>query len=189
MNVRSIRCSVPVLPLLALLACAPAEQDAETEADTTPEAGVAPGAGTTVQAEAPDTTAAAVWAHLQEENYRDNWAMWPGKDRLYAGQEPHGMLLTTYLNPLALDAVTNRAGALPAGSIVVKENFAADSAFAAATVMYKAEGYDPEHNDWFWMKRNADGTVEAQGRVQMCIACHSAEGGGQNDYIRTGPIR
>lgn len=173
------------VPLLTLGACAPADEEAEAGAEATEEVAATPAEAPV----APDTTAASLWAHLEQENYRENWALWPDKGELYTGQEPHGMLLTTYLNPLALDAVTNKAGTLSAGSIVVKENYAPDSTFAAATVMYKSAGYDPENNDWFWMKRNADGTVEAQGRVPMCTACHAAEGGAANDYIRTGPIQ
>lgn len=186
MDASTTRSLLLAAPFLLLAACAPPEEAEDVAADTTaaetPEAAPA-------EAQAPDTTAAALWSHLQQANYRENWALWPGKDHLYPGQEPHGMLLTTHLNPPALDAVTNRAGALPPGAIIVKENYGPDSTFAAATVMYKAEGYAPDSNDWFWMKRNADGTVEAQGRVEMCIGCHAADGGAGNDYIRTGPIR
>lgn len=134
----------------------------------------------------PDTTAAALWAHLQQERYQENWALWPGKGRLYAGREPHGMLLTTYLNALALDALTNKAGSLSPGAIVVKENYTPDSTLAAVTVMYKASGYDAAHNDWFFLKRLADGTVEASGRVQGCQNCHRARA--VNDYIYTGSL-
>lgn len=133
----------------------------------------------------PDTTATALWAHLEESGYTE-WATWPGKERLYAGTEPHGMLLTTYVNALALDAITNRAGALSAGAIVVKENYMPDSTLAAVTVMYKADGYNPEFNDWFFVKRLADGTVEASGRVGMCQGCHSQVAG--NDYLFTGSL-
>lgn len=135
----------------------------------------------------PDTTAASVWSYLQQVSYQTAWSTWPGKGKLYAGTEPHGMLLTTYLSPVALDALTNKAGAMPAGAIIVKENYAPDSTYAAATVMYKVSGYDPQNNDWFWMKRNADGTVEAQGRVPMCAGCHAQAK--DNDYVVTGSIR
>ncbi len=74
----------------------------------------------------PDTTATALWAHMEESGYTD-WATWPGKGELYVGTEPHGMLLTTYVNALALDAITNKAGAMSAGAIVVKENYMPDS--------------------------------------------------------------
>ena len=45
--------------------------------------------------ELPDTTAAALWAYLESQQYRQRWSLWPGKGRLYTGSEPHGMLLTT----------------------------------------------------------------------------------------------
>ncbi len=185
MNSRTIRGLLLVIPLILLGACAPAEEgEEEAEADT---AAVDTAAEAAMPTPPPDTTAAAVWAHLQAESFHESWSLWPDKGELYQGQEPHGALLTTYLNPLALDAVTNRAGTLPPGAIIVKENFAPDSTLAATTVMYKASGYDAEHGDWWWMKRLADGTVEAQGRVQGCIDCHG--GAADNDYIMTGPIR
>ena len=96
----------------------------------------------------PDTTGAAMWAYLQEVGYQSNWQPWPGKGELYSGQEPHGMLLTTYLNDVAAGALTAQAGSMPEGAIVVKENYMPDSSLAAVTVMYKRSGYNPEHNDW-----------------------------------------
>ena len=70
----------------------------------------------------PDTTGAAIWAHLQEENYRENWSLWPGTEAFYKGNQPHGILLTTYVNPVALRAIESGASAMPDGAIVVKEN-------------------------------------------------------------------
>jgi hypothetical protein len=133
----------------------------------------------------PDTTATALWAHMEESGYT-GWATWPGKGKLYVGTEPHGMLLTTYVNDLAMDAITNRAGGMSAGAIVVKENYMPDSTLAAVTVMYKVAGYNPDFNDWFFVKRLADGTVEASGRVGMCQGCHAQEAG--NDYLFTGSL-
>ncbi len=134
----------------------------------------------------PDTTAEALWAHMEEAVYTENWTLWPDKGALYMGTEPHGMLLTTYLNDLALDAVTNKAGAMSAGAIVVKENYMPDSTLAAITIMYKSEGYNPDANDWFFVKRLADGTVEASGRVGMCQGCHAQVA--DNDYLFTGSL-
>ncbi|NIM49006.1 MAG: hypothetical protein GTN62_04150 [Gemmatimonadales bacterium] len=173
MSFRTIGRLAVVGVLSAGLACAGAEQEAGEEA----------GAGVAV----PDTTAAALWAHLEGAGYAANWTLWPDKGQLYQGTEPHGMLLTTYLNELALDALTNKAGTMPAGAIVVKENYMPDSALAAVTVMYKAAvGYNPEHNDWFFLKRLADGTVEASGRVAGCQGCHA--GVAANDYLFTGSL-
>ena len=136
-----------------------------------------------------DTTARAVWSYLEEQAYQDNWPLWPGKARLYQGTEPHGALLTTYVNDSAMVGLTALrtdplVDDLPFGSMVVKENYLPDSTLAAVTVMMKAEGYDPAHHDWFWMKQLADGTVEASGRVQSCIDCHS-EALNNWDYLMT----
>ena len=38
--------------------------------------------------------------------------------------------------------------------------------------MYKKSGYNPDHNDWFWVKELADGTVEKEGKVMGCQDCH-----------------
>ena len=136
--------------------------------------------------ELPDTTGAALWAYLESSDYRASWELWPGKGELYVGQEPHGALLTTYLNPAAHAAVTGMAGSMPAGAIIVKENYMPDSTLAATTVMYKVEGYDPDHNDWYWVKRLADGTIEVEGRGAGCIACHGAQSA--NDFVFTGSL-
>jgi hypothetical protein len=139
-----------------------------------------------MQMAAPDTTAEALWAHMEQAGYAENWTLWPDKGALYEGTEPHGMLLTTYLNEPALEALTNMAGAMPVGAIVVKENYMPDSTLAAITIMYKAEGYNPDFNDWFFVKRLADGTVEASGRVGGCQGCHAQRA--DNDYLFTGSL-
>lgn len=131
----------------------------------------------------PDTTAQAVWNYLETADYAANWNMWPGKEPLYAGTEPHGMLLTTYVNDVASEALANWQQSMPAGAIIVKENYMPDSTLAAVTVMYKSPGFNPEHNDWWFLKRLADGTVEAAGRVEGCQNCHGAARA--NDYIMT----
>jgi hypothetical protein len=148
---------------------------------------------TTVQAAGPDTTGAALWAHLQQAKYRENWALWPGKGRLYKGQEPHGMLLTTYLNPAAKRALDGGATRMPAGAIIVKENYMPDRTLAAVTVMYKVRGYNAEHNDWFFTKHLPSGELDKmpngmamQGRLPGCQECHG--GVKANDYIFTGKL-
>jgi Cytochrome P460 len=100
---------------------------------------------------------------------------------LYEGTEPHGMLLTTYLNQAALEALNDKAGSVPDGAIIVRENYMPDGTYDAMTVMYKVQGYNPDHNDWFFTKIGADGTVQAEGQVEGCQACHSARR--DNDYI------
>lgn len=177
----------PTLPILALLLAActgesPGEdrEAASTTADPEPtlaSLAVAP----------PDTTAGAVWAFLQDADYPDRWSLWPDRGELYTGTEPHGMLLTTYLNDVASRALEARLGAMPRGAILVKENYTPDSVLAAVTVMVKqSPGYNPAHNDWWFMKRNADGSVDAAGRGEGCQSCH--RGAAANDYVFTAPL-
>lgn len=146
--------------------------------------------GRSAQDVRPDTTATGLWSYLQEVDYREDWALYPGKGELYEGQEPHGMLLTTYVNDRARDAISGTADRLPDGAVVIKENYRPDSTLAAVTVMYKREGYDPEHNNWYWAKYLPDGSVDnsgkAAGRVPGCIDCHG--GMSDNDYIMTGSL-
>lgn len=135
----------------------------------------------------PEPTGAAVWEHIQDEDYAQDWDRWPGTEPLYEGNDPHGMLLTTYVNDIARQAITNNAGTMPDGAIVVKENYMPDSSFDAVTTMYKVDGYNPEHNDWFWVKQSPAGVVEVEGRVEGCQNCHQAVA--DNDYLFTGSIQ
>lgn len=134
----------------------------------------------------PGTSGAAVRGYLEEVDYQEAWTLWPGKGELYQGAEPHGLLLTTYLNEEALDALESQAGSMPSGAIIVKENYLPDETFDSTTVMYKVPGYNPQHNDWFWTKYAEDGTIQAEGMAEGCIACHGAVSG--NDYVFTGPL-
>ncbi len=123
--------------------------------------------------ELPDTTSASLLAYLEEVDYQNNedWQLFPGSTEKYAGVDPHGMLLTTYVNTAAFEAI--EAGETsPSGSILVKENYTPEGVLAATTTMYKSEGYNPEHNDWYWLKELADGTIEKEGMVKGCQDCH-----------------
>ena len=123
--------------------------------------------------ELPDTTSASLLAYLEEVDYQNNedWQLFPGSPEKYAGVDPHGMLLTTYVNTAAFEAI--EAGETsPSGSILVKENYTPEGVLVATTTMYKSEGYNPEHNDWYWLKELADGTIEKEGMVKGCQDCH-----------------
>jgi hypothetical protein len=116
----------------------------------------------------------------------------------YEGTEPHGFMLETLDTTLSVGGHT--------GAVIVKKNYgpAGISKEAVAndpgrhlssvTVMYKREtGYDPDNQDWFWVKYAPDGSVErnpkgialagrvAKGTDQGCIACHVTAPG--NDYV------
>jgi hypothetical protein len=129
----------------------------------------------------------ALWDYLKKENYARNWNIWPGKNALYPGKEPHGALLTAYVNKVAYDAIKEKRGMFSDGSIIVKENYTADKKLAALTVMYKVKGYNPQAGDWFWAKYLPDGKIAAEGRVDACIQCHSMAKA--NDYIMIAPLK
>ena len=132
----------------------------------------------------PDTTAASVVAYLDEIDYQDSWETWPGLPKQYQGADPHGMLLTTYLNSAALEVVKDGGSSMPDGTILVKENFTPEGVLDATTIMYKKAGYNPDHNDWFWAKVLADGTIDKEGQVEGCQTCHGAAQ--DSDYVMTG---
>jgi hypothetical protein len=170
--------SLSYLAVLAFsfAACARDEEvDQTTEQQPAPQVAAQP-------ATLPDTTEAALWSYLQQSRYQENWRMWPGKDRLYKGTEPHGMLLTTYVNDLGYAALTNGAQSLPPGAIVVKENYMPDSTLAAVTTMYKVQGFNPQHQDWFFAKHDPQGKAEASGRAEMCQSCHQKASSGSYLY-------
>lgn len=124
----------------------------------------------------------ALWSYITKDSPYTGYQFWPGKTALYKGTVPHGALLNLYVNEKALRAVRRKAGVMPNGSILVKENYMPDKTLAAVTVMYKVAGYNPEAGDWFWAKYSPQGEIMeggmAAGKVPMCIACHS----GRKDY-------
>jgi len=181
------RTLLPSLAAVIVFAAACSGDPADDAATDAPAA--APAAPASAAAPAlPDTTADAVWAMLTEAAYQENWTLWPGFAEYYTGNEPHGMLLTTYLNDVALAALEAQAGTMPVGAVVVKDNFMPDSTLAATTVMVKRPvEYNPDFNGWYWLKRNADGSVDVDGRGAGCQACHGGRAAA-NDFLVTGPL-
>jgi hypothetical protein len=129
----------------------------------------------------------ALWNHMKGVDYSKKWQMWPGKTAFYQGTEPHGVLLTTYVNGPALKAIKTKKGVLPNGAIIAKENYSSEKKLMAITVMYKVAGFNPEARDWFWVKYLPDGKIEAEGKVKMCIECHAKAK--RNDYVTTEPLK
>jgi hypothetical protein len=129
-----------------------------------------------------------LWDYLQSAHYK-NWAPGPGQNGdFYEGESPHGAFLKIYMNRTA----AGYPAEMPNGSVIIKENYGADSkTLMAITVMYRSKGYDAEHNDWYWVKYNPDGTVALTppdkgsrpiaGRFASCIECHSSAQG--DDFV------
>lgn len=130
---------------------------------------------------------AQFWNYLRQVHYR-NWAPAAGQDgEFYPGKSPHGAHLKMYLNRIA---VANPKE-LPVNSIIIKENYDKAKKLESITVMYRVPKFDPDHNDWYWVKYKPNGTVATTsakdggkplaGRVKSCIDCHSTAKGG--DYF------
>lgn len=136
----------------------------------------------------PTTDGKTVIDYITKDNpYTEKWDLWPGKGKLYKGQHPHGAYLTTYVSPMALGAIEDKAGKIPDTAFIVKENYTPEKKLAAITVMYRVKGYNPEAGDWFWLKFAPDGTIQKEGKVAGCINCHKAVEG--NDWLFTGPVK
>jgi hypothetical protein len=134
----------------------------------------------------PKPEAAELYTYIANQNPYTKWQMWPGKGKLYKGTEPHGALLTTYVNEFAHRSASQKTR-MPDGAMIVKENYTADGKLSALSVMYKVKGYNPDKGDWFWGQYDPDGSVKAAGRIDSCIACHEKRK--DNDYIFTGPLK
>lgn len=135
------------------------------------------------------------WRYLTNSPFRyDEWAPFAGRtDTFYKGQSPHGAYVKVIANKMARQNPLK----LPYGSILIKENYAADSkTLLAITVMYRTRGangqpWDPENRDWYYVKYTPTGQVALSppemgskrlaGRVQSCIDCHS--GAGAKDFV------
>jgi cytochrome c553 len=142
----------------------------------------------TAQLDMPGASGAELLDYILNQNPYTDWGTWTA-DRWndYAGYlpsgAPHGETVRIFVNDVALEAANGGMfeGTLPAGSIVVKENFGGTPDMpgdvAALTVMYKIEGFNPEGGDWFWLKAAPDGSViDAEGMVEGCQNCHAQEG-------------
>jgi hypothetical protein len=146
-----------------------------------------------------DTSRAA--QHLsdfQAAPYTD-WAFEPNVPAgYYVGVEPHGMILRTFINDIAVQDSQGNATEFSDGAIIIKENHMPgetdisameaqapvegfEGNLAALTFMVKVDGYNPEAGDWFWAKTTADGTVETAGKDPMCISCHTQAV--DNDFV------
>ncbi|MEX2536658.1 MAG: cytochrome P460 family protein [Trueperaceae bacterium] len=157
--------------------------------------------GALVLAQQPGDDASRATQYFNEINaapYTD-WPFEPNvPEGFYVGVEPHGMILRTFLNDIALEDTQGDESSFSEGAIIVKENHMPgetdismmeaqapvegfDGNLAAVTFMVKVPGYNPEAGNWFWAKMAPDGAIDAAGKAQGCIACHSQAA--ERDYV------
>ncbi len=119
---------------------------------------------------------------MQDDPYQQ-WAQFPDRQGTLPSALPHGPMSQVFINGVVQSALDNFDGALPEGSIIVKENVGTslDVTEVALTVMWKVQGFDPANNDWFWANMTPDGEIVAEGKVQGCTACHG--GARANDFV------
>lgn len=130
-----------------------------------------------------------IYKYITENNYK-TWKMWPGKEAFYSTKAHGAAFMTTYVNDVALSSIQAKTGNMKEDSVIVKENYDANKKLMALTVMFKEDGYDPAHKDWFWAKYAPDGAILAQGKgneVKACIDCHEKKD--TNDYIFTSELK
>lgn len=130
----------------------------------------------------------ALWSTMRGYT---GWEAYPELGGWQPGNSPHGKILKYYINSVAARNPETPAN----GYIIVKENYGdrTSDALMAITVMQKIRGYDPDNQDWFWVKYAPNGDVMtnpkgmklagrvAKGMPQGCIACHGNAAGG--DYL------
>ena len=126
-----------------------------------------------------------MWSYIQTARY-DQWAPAGDKGDFRESSRPHGAFVKTYMNRVA----AGNSAELPHGSIIIKENFSPEKKLMAVTLMHRSKGYNPDANDWYWIKYNPDGTtammdtpkgkMKIAGKAKGCIECHSGADG--DDY-------
>lgn len=127
-----------------------------------------------------------LWDHINSNGSYTKLPYWPGHDGMYPGQAPHGTYHKIFINHTLHSSLPLSNKRVPNGSIVIKENYNANKKLSAITLMAKVEGFDTEHNDWYWVKYNNNGKVLAEGSPTGCINCH--EPMKTNDYIIVRPL-
>lgn len=120
----------------------------------------------------PGADAEKVSEYMMKDHPYKRWKLFPGTKKMHKGGDPHGTLLTTYVNHVAMNSINKKMG-FAEGSMIVKENYTSDKKLVALTTMYKVKGFNPEAGDWFWVSTAPDGKVQASGKVSACIDCHA----------------
>jgi len=128
-----------------------------------------------------EVTGKRLWDRITKEDNYKKYPMWPDHEGMHTGNSPHGRYNKVFINHKLRKSLPIADKIAPYGSIIVKENYSTDKEFGAYTVMVKVKDYSHESNDWFWAKYSKDGEILAEGKVSMCISCHSASK--TNDYI------
>ncbi|MDG6242821.1 MAG: cytochrome P460 family protein [Methanolobus sp.] len=125
-----------------------------------------------IDSQVPIPDAGAIFSIFTINDSYNDWSIWPGQVSHAQGSGVHGDYITIYVSDDALSLAESGGQVMPYETMVVKEGFNSDRELIGVYLMYKAEGFDPDHNDWFWASYSPDGDVQAEGKVPGCINCH-----------------
>ncbi|MFV2031351.1 MAG: cytochrome P460 family protein [Gammaproteobacteria bacterium] len=141
--------------------------------------------------------AQGLWTSMINSSYVGDGAIMSSP---YTGQHPHGAILDALEGPINIDGKLLK--------LFIKRNYGGPGVSRSAvannpakylqsiTVMLKRPGYDPENQDWFWVKYKPDGSLDtnpagvklagkvAKGKPKGCIACHALAPGRDMLYTR-----
>ncbi|MFQ5591204.1 MAG: cytochrome P460 family protein [Phycisphaerae bacterium] len=139
-----------------------------------------PGAGGSAE---DSPTGQELFTRITQDDPYQEWAQFPDREGTQPSVLPHGPMSRVFISREVESALTSFSGALPDGSIIVKENVGTspDVTEAALTVMWKVQGFDPDNGDWFWANMTPEGEIVSEGRVAACAACHG--GARENDFV------
>ncbi len=130
----------------------------------------------------PPAEATALHEHLQKKEYR-TWSLWPGTTEKMPSQFPHGIQQTTRVNERALSAIEGNRAELPAGALIVKEEFEAESQPETLSVMLKTE-----EGQWFYARYEGGKLIEYPRMDSMCNNCHVSMKKSDNLYLKAGSL-
>lgn len=116
----------------------------------------------------------AIFAWLDAERYRETWELLPATSPLHTGAGHHGALLTTYANPVAMEALERAAPSMPPGAAIAVEDYMADSTLSTISVMLRVDDPDSGAGEWRFTRFAPTGEVEA-GPMDGCRSCHVLE--------------
>lgn len=122
---------------------------------------------------------------LANDAYK-SWTPFPGQTMLMKSGDHSGAFVRSYYNDIAGAAIAKWSGSFPDGAIMVKEQFEDEAGTKPVghTVMWKVEGFDGEHGDWYWAAFGADGAAQRSGQIADCSGCHQATAA-TADWVRT----
>lgn len=104
-----------------------------------------------------------------------------------------GVQVRVFANEIAAPAYLAGQNPMPAGSVLVKEEFGGpecsdDSLLVQWRAMRKeAPGFDDDDSDWHWQRVLVDGRQVAEDTKASCIGCHRTDACVARDYMCTEP--